>query len=297
MLLCACCLLSAAASFFPNPESLLFFTQTLKHSDTQALLYITSSSLITGHWSLLRSSCCRLHSPASLPIRSATGNRCRILPTGHLLSNTISSPVIASLQIDGMPLTGASRVSAQESSPRGRSPSFTRESSRRGTTVTAQCGPLRLAKAITFVSAPAPGRKREILPPAEQPGEAPPGRQRPPDQKHLDAAILHGCQQIADERLSIVLKPGLNGIQHPAAMDEIHGAPVIGVHEAEIPELRPLIEIGHARRGHLDQQLGQRVEHAEAGDAPLESRINSARNRLSSPGARIASRNRRQAPS
>ncbi|MGO9089698.1 MAG: hypothetical protein ACLQGU_03390, partial [bacterium] len=41
---------------------------------------------------------------------------------------------------------------------------------------------------------------------------------------------------------------------------EIHRTAVVGVNQAEVPKLRPLVDIGHTRRGNLQEDLGKGVK-------------------------------------
>ncbi len=42
----------------------------------------------------------------------------------------------------------------------------------------------------------------------------------------------------------------------------VHRPAVVGVHQGQVPELAALVDVRHARRGELDQRLGQRVDPA-----------------------------------
>ena len=50
----------------------------------------------------------------------------------------------------------------------------------------------------------------------------------------------------------------------------IDRAAVVGIDEAEVPQLGPLVDVRHAGRGQFEERLRQRVELAEEGDAPLQ---------------------------
>ena len=51
--------------------------------------------------------------------------------------------------------------------------------------------------------------------------------------------------------------------QHGGAFRKIHRPPVIGVDQRQIPELRSLIEIGHARHRRLQRDLTERIQRAQ----------------------------------
>ena len=50
----------------------------------------------------------------------------------------------------------------------------------------------------------------------------------------------------------------------------IDGPAVVGVYKAEIPDFSPLVKIGDAGRGDLQQRLRERIEHPGARDRGLE---------------------------
>ena len=90
---------------------------------------------------------------------------------------------------------------------------------------------------------------------AEHRGTALPRAQRLPDQPELGQAFVHARQRLLRGQV-------LRVRQEPAAQLVVDRAAVVGVHQAEIPQLGALIDVRHARRGQLEQGLGQR------GDAP-----------------------------
>ena len=77
----------------------------------------------------------------------------------------------------------------------------------------------------------------------------------------LDAAVLPAREQL--RRIGALR-------QHRPAQLEIDRPPVVGVDQREVPQLAALIGVGHARRGQLEQGLGQPVERADQRDLRLE---------------------------
>ena len=59
----------------------------------------------------------------------------------------------------------------------------------------------------------------------------------------------------------------LHLVQQPAAQLVVHRPAIVRVDQAQVPQLRALVEIGHAGRGMLQQGLRQRVDSARAGSA------------------------------
>ena len=68
--------------------------------------------------------------------------------------------------------------------------------------------------------------------------------------------------------------------EQPGAQIVIDRPAVVGIDQAEIPELVALVDVGHARRGQLQQRLRQRVERAEVRDLAPGRLRKSARKRL-----------------
>ena len=50
----------------------------------------------------------------------------------------------------------------------------------------------------------------------------------------------------------------------------VNRAAIVGIDERQVPELRALIEVRNAGRGHLDYQLREAVPHAVLGDELLK---------------------------
>ena len=50
------------------------------------------------------------------------------------------------------------------------------------------------------------------------------------------------------------------GVQQFIAFSEINRTPIVRVYQTEVPQFRPLIEVGHSRRGNLEQDLRQGIE-------------------------------------
>ena len=94
------------------------------------------------------------------------------------------------------------------------------------------------------------------------------------DEMQLDMSVVAGGEQLLGD-LSESLRLGGAALQFGqcrAAAIVVHGPAVVGVHEIEAPQFRPLIEVRHAGTGELEQRLGQRVQAAEEHDRPHELR-------------------------
>ena len=50
-------------------------------------------------------------------------------------------------------------------------------------------------------------------------------------------------------------------------MSEIDGSAIIGIHKTKVPEVASLVDIRHARTGHLHQDLRQTIQH------PIQRRL------------------------
>ena len=62
----------------------------------------------------------------------------------------------------------------------------------------------------------------------------------------------------------------VDGRKQLGAAREIDAPPVVRIHEAQVPRLRALIDVGHSRRGQLQRDLHQAIVHAEPRDAARE---------------------------
>src|SRR5690606_1506403 len=82
----------------------------------------------------------------------------------------------------------------------------------------------------------------------EQPGVRQAQLQRPRDQPLLDAPVLPLGKQLFRSCVQL---------ECAAAGGEIDGAAVVRIDQAEIPEIRSLVQVRNARRGHAQQRLGQ----------------------------------------
>ena len=60
--------------------------------------------------------------------------------------------------------------------------------------------------------------------------------------------------------------------QEAPAQREIDRPSVVGIDQAEVPELGALVEVGNARRPDLERDLRQPVDHPDTGDATRERR-------------------------
>ena len=109
----------------------------------------------------------------------------------------------------------------------------------------------------------------------EQPGELTPGEQGlPGDVKFNPPVFLIPGEVASQARRSSTGRAGLRGQigQHSPAHGVVHRPAVVGIDQAEVPQFRPLVGVGHARRGEPQQRLRQGVEQAPVADPPLERR-------------------------
>ncbi|KAG1435416.1 hypothetical protein G6F57_021137 [Rhizopus arrhizus] len=98
--------------------------------------------------------------------------------------------------------------------------------------------------------------KRFAAPVAEQCRIAGAQDQRSADQRLLDGAGLPRRGAGGDRFVGIVQG------QQVRPRGVVHRAAVIGVDQAEIPQIRALIQVGHARQGAAQQGLRQAVHQA-----------------------------------
>ena len=97
----------------------------------------------------------------------------------------------------------------------------------------------------------------------EQPGRAGAQRERAGDDGLLHPAVPPGWQQ--RDRV-------LRRVQGRLPRREIDWAPVVGIDQAEIPELGSLIQVRNAGAGEPQQRLRQAVDRARRGDPRGEAR-------------------------
>ena len=147
-------------------------------------------------------------------------------------------------------------VSAQRSAgTRGASHPSSRASGNRVAATTSHSAPSRRAKATRWPVPAADRAKRHVFAFAEQRGMAAavrkPGRQEP----QLGAP---GSPVLQKRFGAFRLEPG----ERRLPSGKIDRAAVVRVDEAEVPELRALVDVRHARRGELDCQLRQRRHRA-----------------------------------
>src|SRR5215510_4178558 len=87
----------------------------------------------------------------------------------------------------------------------------------------------------------------------------------------LDGAIRPPDEQVAHERDEAFCLLPTEFVEHGDPLLEVDGTAIIGINEAEIPELGALVEVGHAWQGDLEQYLRERIPHACVHDAALEA--------------------------
>ena len=90
----------------------------------------------------------------------------------------------------------------------------------------------------------------------------------------LESAVLGALDQLTKKRFATGGVSGhsfLHLIQQAPAPVEVHGTPVVRIHQREIPELGTLIQVGHPRRREVQHRPRERVPETGPRDAPDES--------------------------
>src|SRR5882762_5997743 len=114
--------------------------------------------------------------------------------------------------------------------------------------------------------------QRPVLAVGEEGRPRAPERQRLADEEELHPPVGLGLDETGGEARAV----GGGGeraveiAEQAAAQREVHRPAVVGVDQAQVPQLGALVEVGDTGRRDLDQRLRQRVERAEVGDARLE---------------------------
>ena len=127
----------------------------------------------------------------------------------------------------------------------------------RGTTATTQRPSLLTGRSRRRVLPGAPRLQREYSPSANSPG-ARAGSASPVRDVQLDSAVLLAA--ISSRASARGRRPlaASSSRQHLAAAFVIDRPAVVGIDQAEVPELGALVDVGHAGGGDLQQRLGQR---------------------------------------
>src|SRR5579859_7812298 len=110
----------------------------------------------------------------------------------------------------------------------------------------------------------ASGLKRHHLAFVEEAGVVAPEAKSFPDQVELNAAVDPVHHQVA--QLLLGCPPILNLLEQRRPLRKVNSSAIVRIHEAQIPQLRTLIEIRYSRRSDLQQGLGETVDHAEVRD-------------------------------
>ena len=143
---------------------------------------------------------------------------------------------------------------------------------RRGTATTASASPARRAKANRCAGLRALGGQGDVLAGGEEPGVvAPAGERRWVTYSLIRPSSLEATvpgPAPAGRRRRSRWPTGAPRASGAALV--VHRSAVVGVDQAEVPELGPLVRVRRARRRQLEQRLRQRVEQAIRGDPALE---------------------------
>ncbi len=90
---------------------------------------------------------------------------------------------------------------------------------------------------------------------------------------HLDASIgptVHELPAQPIEILRALSRAPPKIVEKGLAPGEVHRTAIVRIDEGQVPQLRPLIEVGNPRRGDLEERLGERVDRSVEGDQSLE---------------------------
>ena len=117
------------------------------------------------------------------------------------------------------------------------------------------------------------GQDRPVFARGEEAGIVATDGERAPGRIELDPAVGRRGDEVATEAgraIDRVVESVHQVVEHGSPVPVIHGPAIVGIDQAEIPELRSLVRVGDARRGDLEQRLGQRIDQAVVADESLE---------------------------
>ena len=135
---------------------------------------------------------------------------------------------------------------------------------------------------VTALAADEPERRRLLRPPCldreiraggKEPRVPAAAREGERGDVQLETPVFVAAQELPHQGSTI--RPGgrsarLELVEQAVPMGIIHRAAVVRIDQTQVPELRPLIGIGHARGGDLQEGLGKGVEQAAVADALLQ---------------------------
>ena len=101
--------------------------------------------------------------------------------------------------------------------------------------------------------------KRNVASALEQSRKARPQRQRPPDDIQLEPPVVDRFEHLARMRCvrAVGSERALQRFQQRAPPGVVDRAPVVGIDEAEVPQLVALIDVRDAWRGQLEQRFAR----------------------------------------
>ena len=112
-------------------------------------------------------------------------------------------------------------------------------------------------------------RTRRSRPPRTAPARARAAQQRA-RRRQLDAAVVPLPQPLRERARAVAARAPPRRPRATRAVREIDAPAIVGIDEAEVPELAALVDVGHAGRRELQRQLHEAVVHAEPRDAARE---------------------------
>jgi len=87
--------------------------------------------------------------------------------------------------------------------------------------------------------------------------------------EQLDSAVTDGFEQPPRQPRGCSVAC-IELLEHASAALIVYRTTVVGVDEAEVPQLRPLVRIGYSRSGELQHRLREGVEQAQVGHGAVE---------------------------
>src|SRR5262249_113391 len=118
----------------------------------------------------------------------------------------------------------------------------------------------------------APALQRPVLAVAEECGVSVATRESLTDQVELDPPGIFPRYKVPGQGRPV--RGGIHRVcqllEHVSSDFPVDGTPIVGIDQAEIPELAALVEVGYPGRRDLDEGLGKRVEGAIVRNSSLK---------------------------
>ena len=90
--------------------------------------------------------------------------------------------------------------------------------------------------------------------------------------RELQPSIPPALPPLRERPGGIARKAFRDGLERRGARGEVDGPTIVGIDEAEVPELAALVDVGHAGRRELERQLHETVVRAEPRNSACERR-------------------------